>query len=56
MANLGIKPGDRVLLVWAEPSGPAALKAYAEEVGAAVGAEGKVSVENMEMLMICELF
>uniref|UniRef100_A0A3B3CIG7 Anamorsin n=1 Tax=Oryzias melastigma TaxID=30732 RepID=A0A3B3CIG7_ORYME len=52
MANLGIKPGDRVLLVWAEPSGPAALKAYAEEVGAAVGAEGKVSVENMEMLMI----
>ncbi|RVE72319.1 hypothetical protein OJAV_G00060560 [Oryzias javanicus] len=52
MADLGIKAGDRVLLVWAEPTAPAALKKYAEEVGAAVGADGKISVENLEMLIL----
>lgn len=54
MADLGIKAGDKVLLVWDQPSAPAALKQYADEVGAIVGAEGKLSVENMERLLLCE--
>ncbi|XP_068578651.1 anamorsin [Cebidichthys violaceus] len=52
MAQLGIRTGDAVLLVWAQPSAPAALKQYAEELGAVVGAGGQVSVENMERLLL----
>ncbi|XP_058501531.1 anamorsin isoform X1 [Solea solea] len=52
MADLGIKSGDQVLIVWAQPSTPADLKQYAEEVSATVGADGKVSVENMERLLM----
>ena len=54
MENFGIKAGDKVLMVWTQPSAPAALKQYAEELGAIVGAGGKVSVENMERLLLCE--
>nr|AHB30240.1 cytokine induced apoptosis inhibitor [Oplegnathus fasciatus] len=52
MADLGIKAGHKVLFVWAQPSAPAALKQYAEELGAIVGADGQVSVENMERLLL----
>lgn len=54
MADLDVKVGERLLLVWAQPTAPASLKQYAEELGAIVGADGKVSVENMERLLLCE--
>nr|XP_040018880.1 anamorsin isoform X1 [Gasterosteus aculeatus aculeatus]XP_040018881.1 anamorsin isoform X1 [Gasterosteus aculeatus aculeatus] len=49
MAELGVRAGDEVLLVWAQPSAPAALEQHAEEVGAA---GCRVSVENMERLLL----
>lgn len=54
MADLGIRAGDKVVLVWAQPSTPTALKQYAEELGAVVGPGGRVAVENMERLLLCE--
>ena len=53
MMDLGMKAGDKVLLVWSQPS-PLALKELAESVVAVIGANGKVSVENIEMLLMCE--
>lgn len=54
MADLGIKAGENVLLVWAHPSKPTTLKQYAEELCTIVGTDGKVSVENVDRLLLCE--
>ena len=52
--NLGIKEGDKVMFVWTQPSSPAALKDLVESLGTLVGAEGTVSVENIERISLCE--
>lgn len=52
MAELGIQAGHTVLLVWNQPSSPTALQQMAGELADFVGAQGKVTVQNMEMLLL----
>ncbi|XP_057692966.1 anamorsin isoform X2 [Corythoichthys intestinalis] len=52
MADLGIKTGHKVLFVWAQPSSPTTLKKFVDNLCAIVGPNGKVSVENMDMLLL----
>uniref|UniRef100_A0A674NHP7 Anamorsin n=1 Tax=Takifugu rubripes TaxID=31033 RepID=A0A674NHP7_TAKRU len=52
MADFGIKAGENVLFVWDQPSTPTTLKQLAEELGTIVGSDGKVSVENVERLLL----
>uniref|UniRef100_A0A3B4AZE5 Anamorsin n=1 Tax=Periophthalmus magnuspinnatus TaxID=409849 RepID=A0A3B4AZE5_9GOBI len=52
VAGVGLKLGDRVLLVWTQPSDPEVLRTMAADVQASVGTQGKVSVENAERLLL----
>lgn len=52
VADVGLKAGDRVLLMWTQPLDPEALKMIAAEAQDAVGGQGNVSVENADRLLL----
>lgn len=51
MAEHGISTGQRVAVVWDSYSSPEALQIFVQNIQAVVGAEGCVSVENLNQLL-----
>nr|XP_056718707.1 anamorsin [Euleptes europaea] len=51
MAEHKISPGQQVVVVWDSHSSPEALQNFVQNIQAAVGAEGRVSVENLNQLL-----
>ncbi|XP_048371197.1 anamorsin [Sphaerodactylus townsendi] len=51
MAEHKISPGQQVAVVWDSHSSPEALQNFVQNIKAAVGAEGRVSVENLNQLL-----
>ncbi|XP_066493251.1 anamorsin [Tiliqua scincoides] len=51
MAEHGISTGQRVAVVWDSHSSPEALQSLVQNIQAIVGAEGCVSVENLDQLL-----
>ncbi|XP_054856107.1 anamorsin [Eublepharis macularius] len=51
MADHKISPGQQVAVIWDRHSSPEALQNFVQNIQAAVGAEGHVSVENLNQLL-----
>lgn len=54
MGEYGVAPGQRVAIVWDSSSPVEALKDLVEKVQARVGADSRVSVENVKQLPQCK--
>ncbi|XP_028665730.2 anamorsin isoform X1 [Erpetoichthys calabaricus] len=52
MSDLGVQAGENVVLIWGAPSSPEALQRLQQLLEDAVGADGKVFVENVEGLSL----
>lgn len=54
MGEYGIAPGQRVAVIWDSSSPVEALKGLVDAVQASVGADSRVSVENINQLCQCK--
>lgn len=54
MGEYGVAPGQRVAIVWDSSSPVEALKDLVDKVQALVGADNRVSVENVNQLPQCK--
>lgn len=54
MGEYGVAPGQRVAIVWDSSSPVEALKDLVDQVQALVGADNRVSVENVNQLPQCK--
>lgn len=54
MGEYGVAPGQRVAIVWDSSSPVEALKDLVDKIQAVVGADNRVSVENVDQLSQCK--